>query len=140
MKDSNLQQHRLTHRRPAVKCLCCPRMFTTYSGMIIHLESGACPSQISESDLVLSAARIYDYADFFVYTDTRDQIENGDTFYLQEVREEYGNVDFFNCPTCKGQFPQLSSLFMHVATPACSQTMRGGIIGELRQVLFDNYA
>jgi hypothetical protein len=65
-----------------------------------------------------------------------------DTTYLQEMRERLDLTDRydetpypFKCPTCDTQLPKLSSLFQHVETMACSQTLDEGAIGKLRRYL-----
>ncbi|KAF1941500.1 hypothetical protein EJ02DRAFT_444794 [Clathrospora elynae] len=100
---SNLTHHELTHRKPIFACLDYQRNFTLYGGMIIHLESGVCPSQIGELDLAESAALCYQCARF--------------TLWLQRAL---------------GTAWAIWDLFMHVEFPACSQTLDDGIIRKLR--------
>ncbi|KAF2658867.1 hypothetical protein K491DRAFT_236150 [Lophiostoma macrostomum CBS 122681] len=54
--DDNLRNHKLTHRSAVHECLACYRKFKTYSGMIVHLESGVCDSGIDILDLNETAA------------------------------------------------------------------------------------
>lgn len=66
--------------------------------MIIHFESGSCPSRITEGflDRLVSS---YEFSDQFMYT--------YDWSYF--------------CPDCERGFPKLSALCQHVEdTPSCS--------------------
>jgi hypothetical protein len=124
-------QHELTHRKPMYACLACTRDFTTYGGMIIHLESGACPSQIQASDLAYTTAICFQGAKFFIYKQDQEDIKQG-VDLLQVLREQGGSTLIFCCPTCNSQFPKLSSMFMHVESPACSQQLGEGAVGKLQ--------
>jgi len=52
-----------------------------------------------------------------------------------EVDSYYGNVYPFMCPTCDTTVPKLSSLFQHVESSSCAQTLDDNIIGKLRNFL-----
>lgn len=39
------------------------------------------------------------------------------------------------CPTCDAEFRKLSSLFQHVESQSCSQTLDGGVMATLRRYL-----
>jgi hypothetical protein len=66
-------QHELTHRSPTYACLGvnCDRSFTTYGGMILHLEANTCPSQIDIVDLGYSAAKCFQWSKFIVDREIR---------------------------------------------------------------------
>ncbi|OCK73621.1 hypothetical protein K432DRAFT_277697, partial [Lepidopterella palustris CBS 459.81] len=61
---NKLRHHKLVHRKPSVEYYGCTRSFTTYAGMIIHLESGTCASGIDILDLNKSAAMCYQWQKF----------------------------------------------------------------------------
>ncbi|KAF1834726.1 hypothetical protein BDW02DRAFT_630228 [Decorospora gaudefroyi] len=132
--NPNLIHHELTHREPDYECLACNRHFTTYGGMIIHLESGACSSQTDELELATAAARCYQWAKYFESKNDREALIWGYDV-LHDKRQQWGQVMFFRCPTCDHNFPKLSSLFMHVESPACNQQLDEGAIGKLQKYL-----
>jgi hypothetical protein len=99
--------------------------------MIIHLESGACDSKVNESDLVYSAALCFQWAKYFISPSDRKILLEGHDL-LGMLREQYTSTLIFKCPTCINKFPKLSSLFMHVESPTCSQTLDDGAIVKLR--------
>ncbi|KAF2729121.1 hypothetical protein EJ04DRAFT_502886 [Polyplosphaeria fusca] len=128
--ESNLQHHLLTHREANIKCLACDRKFTTYGGMIIHLEWGTCVSGINALDLNKSAAICFQWRKWI------DKIYRQDL--LQHTPFEPG-VYPFKCPTCEAPLPKLSSLFMHVASPACSQGENGKMMKKLKRWLWKRH-
>ncbi|KAF1996749.1 hypothetical protein P154DRAFT_525333 [Amniculicola lignicola CBS 123094] len=132
--EDNLRNHQLTHRSAGIKCLGwdCERSFTTYGGMILHLESSTCSSDITALSLNEAAARNYDwdeYIDDDYYQDLLDQ---------EEPTNPYGSSEKalpFKCPICAKAFPKLSSLFMHAESKACEATIWSGVLWELREWL-----
>jgi hypothetical protein len=60
-----------------------------------------------------------------------DRIDLGDRYSEQ--------VYPYECPTCGVCFPKLTSLFQHVESSACSQTLNDGAIGNLRRFLKSRY-
>ncbi|PSN63396.1 hypothetical protein BS50DRAFT_111420 [Corynespora cassiicola Philippines] len=109
-------QHQLTHQTPTTKCLCttCPQKFTTYGGMLIHLESGACPSQTDLASLNKSAALCFQWRKWVVGgKEARRDL-------LRGVAVPEPGTPLFKCPACEVEVPRLSGLFMHAASPACA--------------------
>ncbi|KAH7123654.1 hypothetical protein B0J11DRAFT_462656 [Dendryphion nanum] len=125
--DSNLRHHKYTHLPADVQCYGCERMFTTYAGMIIHLESGACSSGINVFDLNQSAAMGFGWKKWTVRAFQNSLLN------CEPVKK--GDCPF-KCPTCDVTFPKLSSLFMHVASPSCDQELDEGAIKKLRRWLW----
>jgi hypothetical protein len=58
-----------------------------------------------------------------------DNLLDGDLEYY------HGKVNPYYCPTCGTEVPRLSSLFQHVESRACSQTLDDGVMGTLRRYL-----
>jgi hypothetical protein len=137
---SDIHQHKLTHREPIFTCYGCPREFRTYSGMIIHLESCACPSGIDINDLAESAAMCFQWSKFIIHEGIREALLEGQRMWsLTDIFGNPDKVDCFMCPECYEQFTKMSGLFMHVESPACSQTLDDGAIGKLRKWLFNRH-
>ncbi|KXT13088.1 hypothetical protein AC579_2148 [Pseudocercospora musae] len=124
-----LKHHKITHLSPSVHCYGCKRMFTTYHGMIIHLESGKCASGIDVCTVNRLAVWCYQFKKY-TCKDFYPQLLKASTAY----RDDPANHPF-KCPTCGSTFPLVSSLFMHTYSPSCEQTMGGGAIGKLKKWL-----
>jgi hypothetical protein len=136
---ANIPQHELTHRSPTYASLGvnCDRSFTTYGGMILHLEVNICPSQIDIVDLGCSAAKCFQWSKFVVDREIRQSLLENQFVYDQPGCP---GLSVFKCPTCRVQFPKLSSLFMHVESPACAQGLGEGAIGKLRKWLSNRHS
>jgi hypothetical protein len=52
-----------------------------------------------------------------------------------ESTDDDGYVYPYMCPTCDAAMPKLSSLFQHIESPRCGQTLDDGAIGTLRRFL-----
>ncbi|KAF2997158.1 hypothetical protein E8E13_005462 [Curvularia kusanoi] len=103
------------------ECLMCGSWFSTYGGMILHLESGTC-WPVNRTTLDTHAARC-----------------NWSSHYMNPqscnlARHGYGlDVNFYNyyCPDCKTPATRLSGLMQHVESGCCKQTLGDGAIGAL---------
>jgi hypothetical protein len=122
----------------------CDRGFKTYGGMvcdqfsltvlglhsppqIIHLESGCC-SDVDRDFLNTLAAKC-NRSNEFILSQYEDNLLDGDLEYY------HGRVNPYFCSTCDAEVPRLSSLFQHVESRACSQTLDDGVMGTLRRYL-----
>ncbi|KAF2252188.1 hypothetical protein BU26DRAFT_421026, partial [Trematosphaeria pertusa] len=130
----NLTHHRLTHCAATYECLGCDRKFKTYGGMIIHLEYGTCDSGVDHLDLNATAAECRMWSHFIDEDYREDMLDSND---LQDIYSD--KVYPYKCPTCDAAMPKLSSLFQHVESPACGQTLNEGAIGRLRRFLYSRY-
>ncbi|EMF10297.1 uncharacterized protein SEPMUDRAFT_50688, partial [Sphaerulina musiva SO2202] len=108
-----------------INCLCCQRAFTTFPGMIIHLESGTCQSGEDVDSINLLAAHCFQWKKY-MHKGCRESFIARDKTYI-----EWTGAKPFKCPTCDHQFALLSSLLQHVWSSACAQGKRGGAIGKL---------
>ncbi|KAF9700489.1 hypothetical protein EKO04_001938 [Ascochyta lentis] len=106
-------------------CLQCDRDFKTFGGMILHLESGSC-SDVDCTYLDKLAANCNTWYEF-TYNDYRDDM-------LMECELDEA-LELYFCPTCEAPKAKLSSLFQHVESGSCGQTLYGGAIGTLRRYL-----
>ena len=94
--------------------------------MIIHLESGACPSQIGIFDLNESAAMCFQWK-AYIDEDYRDELLNRD-----DLQSEYSEMVYpFICPVCDICFTKLSALFQHAYSKACKQGLNEGKVAKL---------
>lgn len=94
--------------------------------MIIHLESGTCPSGIDTVDLNESAAMCFQWK-AYLDGDYRDELLD-----RNDLQSEYSEPVYpFRCPECNACFTKLSGLFQHVYSIACNQTMSGGKMAKL---------
>ena len=115
---------------------------------ILHLGSGTC-SEIDDIDLNILAAECRRWS-YFMDEDYHDEllekyyISDGDTDdgYTDDDEEDDvddedddGDVYPYMCPTCGAAMPKLSSLFQHIESPCCEQTLNDGAIGTLRRFL-----
>lgn len=95
------------------KCYGCDRMFKSPSGILIHLESTACSSNVTQVDIDEWAVECYK-SNLYV---------NG---WDDELR--------YRCPSCDDKFAKVSGLLQHVETRACSEDYNG-IIEVLRNCI-----
>ena len=65
----------------------------------------------------------------FILEGYREYLIDGD------LEDYHGKVSPYFCPTCHAKMLKLSSLFQHVESQSCSQTLDGGVIGTLRRYL-----
>ncbi|KAH7144034.1 hypothetical protein EDB81DRAFT_843147 [Dactylonectria macrodidyma] len=93
--------HIMTHAAKLVECPGCPRNFISDSAMVLHLETGFCPSG---TDL----GHINDIAF------QRFQSKH----YVCDVNSAYD----CSCPTCRDEFWHISGLLQHAESEACGQT------------------
>ncbi|KAH6642067.1 hypothetical protein C7974DRAFT_384783 [Boeremia exigua] len=111
--------------RPEYECLMCDRLFTTYGGMILHLESGCC-SDIDCADLDRLAANCSRWREFV-------DINHRDAMLRSDDISAY--LELYFCPCCEMPMTELSGLFQHVESGACEQTLDVGAVGQLRRYL-----
>jgi len=131
----NIPQHELVHLRPSIECYGCPRKFTTYSGMVIHLETGNCDSGVDIIDINESAAMCYQWRSY-LDEDYRDEM-----LQCVDLKEEYaGTVYPFECAQCEASFPKLSALFQHVESSSCEQDLDGKAMLKLMTWLKKRHA
>ncbi|OJJ66363.1 hypothetical protein ASPBRDRAFT_48998 [Aspergillus brasiliensis CBS 101740] len=104
--ENNLRMHQQRHQDRSLECYGCYQTFKSFSGMLIHLESGACPSDTTEETIDDLARECYQSKKYTVQTT--------DGGWLYE------------CPDCERGFGKLSALYQHVEdVPACSYLARG---------------
>jgi hypothetical protein len=116
----------MVHLPRSIECLCCNETYPTYSAMIIHLESGACRSNIDIYDLNKVAARCFQWK-AYIEKEYRDDLLSG-----CNLQDEYGEgVRPFKCPECYRPFTKLSGLFQHVYSKACNQKLNSGKVAKL---------
>lgn len=116
----------MVHLERSIECYGCYRRFVTYPAMIIHLESGACESEMDMIDLNESAAICFQWK-AYIDEDYRD-----DLLDRCDLQSEYSEPVYpFRCPECDTCFTKLSGLFQHVYSKACNQGLYTGKMGKL---------
>ncbi|EGC48341.1 C2H2 finger domain-containing protein [Histoplasma capsulatum var. duboisii H88] len=89
--DNNRRMHMITHQERDRECYGCTRMFSSFSSMLIHLESGTCFTDRGQLNYVATE-----------YMDSDEYFRGFDT------------MNPFFCPACQTGFNRLSSLYQHV--------------------------
>jgi hypothetical protein len=116
----------MVHLEPSIECYGCYRKFITYPAMVLHMESGTCPSDIDMIDLNESAAMCYQW-EAYIDKDFRNELLN-----REDLQSEYsGPVYPFRCPECDTGFTKLSGLFQHVYSQVCKQGLYEGKMAKL---------
>jgi hypothetical protein len=100
-------QHQQVHLPRDKKCYGCSQKFSRLSGMLIHLESGACSSLVDLDDINDWALQ---YRRFSYYIDS-----------------QAGNP--YSCPGCETKFRYLSALLQHLESNACGRTINNALHG-----------
>lgn len=121
-------QHRLSHRSLKHECIDCDAQFKTYGGMLIHLEYGNCTSGLNMFDVNKTAALCFQWKRY-TDKDLRHEL----------LKRRSPSEQPFYCPTCGVWFGKLSSLFQHVESPHCGQTLKAGAIGKLKNWLWAHH-
>jgi hypothetical protein len=86
-----------------LECYGCYEKFKAFSGMLLHLESGSCPSGTDIDDI----------------DDLADQC-----YQSHKYIDEDGD---YICPACNRDFSKLSGLYQHVEdSPDCSYLKESG--------------
>ncbi len=108
-----LAKHAKFHAPRLEKCFGCDRNFKSPSGILIHLESTRCDSEVTQVEIDRWA---FECHQSYVYT-------NG---WNEELR--------YRCPSCDYSFPKVSGLLQHIETEACAATY-SGILEKLRRYI-----
>ncbi|KAF2276017.1 uncharacterized protein EI97DRAFT_419793 [Westerdykella ornata] len=133
--SSNLHHHQMVHLPRSIECYGCYRKFSTLPAMIIHLESGACPSGIDIVDLNESAAMCFQWK-AYLHEDYQNELLN-----RVDLLSKYGNSVYpFKCPECDTRVTKLSGLLQHVYSDACNQSLYEGKIAKLTKWLEKRYS
>ena len=110
------------HAVAAIPCWGCGLNMRTFSSLINHLESGACPN-FHDPSLLLQVVGEWWYSPLFMDLDIHAQIRTG-RINVTEVHEwmHNGILMPFVCREegCKKAFGHLSSLVLHLESQACS--------------------
>lgn len=102
-----LLQHQQKHQPRSMECYGCYQTFKSFSGMLIHLESGNCASRATEGELDDIAHKCYQSRKYI-----NDRPDGGGWFY--------------KCPSCESEFTKLSALYQHAEDiPLCSSPVNG---------------
>jgi hypothetical protein len=94
-------QHQQVHLPRDKECYGCYRKFPSLSGMMIHLESGACSSQVTIEDINSWAWKYYPLHKYF----------------------DSQSSNHYGCPGCEHRFIYLSGLLQHLESNACNGTI-----------------
>ncbi|RDH32361.1 hypothetical protein BDQ94DRAFT_159994 [Aspergillus welwitschiae] len=113
---SNENNLRMKHQAKTLECYGCYHNFKSFSGMLIHLESGACSSGVTEDTVDDLAKECYQSRRYTVETDGGWRYE---------------------CPECEKEFTKLSALYQHVEdVPSCSHLANGdGCLAKLERFM-----
>ncbi|EAL84456.1 putative C2H2 finger domain protein [Aspergillus fumigatus Af293] len=96
-------QHQQRHQARNLQCYGCHQSFKTFSGMLIHLESGSCPSGTDIDDINRLARQCY------------------------QSRKYIDTAGDYICPACDKFCSKLSGLFQHVEDSlGCLYLKEGG--------------
>jgi uncharacterized C2H2 Zn-finger protein len=111
-------QHQQKHRPRNLECYGCYQNFKSFSGMLIHLESGSCASDTTEEDIDDIAHDCYQSRK-----------------YLDEDLKDGGWL--YRCPSCEMNFSKLSALYQHAEdVPPCSSPLNGhGCLAKLERLV-----
>jgi protein-arginine kinase activator protein McsA len=109
-------QHQQKHQPRNLECYGCYQNFKSFSGMLIHLESGSCASDTTEEDINDIAHDCYQSRKYI-----NDDLKHGGWLY--------------RCPSCEMKFPKLSALYQHAEdVPPCSSPLNGhGCLAKLER-------
>jgi uncharacterized C2H2 Zn-finger protein len=108
-------QHIVSHKSRKLECWACYKKFRTISHILLHLESGSCPSGWTEERVRAEAIKL-------------------DGPWRNEDR---ASELFILCPTCDRGFHLVSGFLQHIESPSCGEewwSVRGCAIGLLRQL------
>lgn len=100
-------QHQQVHLPKDKECYGCYQKFSKLSGMLIHLESGACSSEVTLDDIDSWALQ---YRQFNYHINSQAQ-------------------NRYSCPGCENKFRYLSGLLQHLESNACGRTIRNALRG-----------
>lgn len=100
-----------------MECCCCYKTLKSFSGVLIHLESGSCPSSITEEEIDKIACEFYQSKKY--------------------INEEFDGGWLYKCPHCEMEFSKLSALYQHVEdVPSCSFLINGhGRLAKLERFI-----
>ncbi|KAJ8118521.1 hypothetical protein OPT61_g516 [Boeremia exigua] len=119
--EGNLRIHMTKHAVAAIPCWGCGIPLRTFSSLVNHLESGACPKFHNPSTL-LQAVGEWWYSPLFMDLDIHAQIRTR-RIDVDEVHEwmHSGILMPFICraEACKKTFCHLSSLILHLESQSC---------------------
>ena len=99
-------QHRNTYQTQTVECFGCYEQFATRSGMLMHLESGACDSRVELHQIDEWAFR------------------GRDSYTYTNAWKDYYK---YRCPTCDVGFRVVSALIQHIEEQDCGQRITGSV-------------
>ncbi|KAK6615007.1 zinc finger protein [Botrytis cinerea] len=118
MNENNLMQHQHSkvHQGSSMKCPFCPNQYPTVSALIIHLESGRCPSGSNRERINAEIRRLDKY-----HVITTPLIENSSSTNI--ATERSWNGFHYECPMCNRGFSTLQALNSHLGSPVHDQRM-----------------
>lgn len=96
--------------------------------MLIHLEYGNCASGLNFYDVNKTAALCFQWKGY-IKKELRHEL----------LKRRSPSEQPFYCPTCGLRLGKLSSLFQHVESPHCGQTLKAGAIGKLKNWLWAHH-
>ncbi|KAH7065216.1 hypothetical protein B0J12DRAFT_559712 [Macrophomina phaseolina] len=119
LNSNNLAQHVQTHLNPKLECWGCYRKFVRMSHMILHLESGTCPSGCGLDDINFALMAKCKNLRSFVDSDYLADFRKG-----VDIQQVYGRAFPFECKHCGDTFRLLSGLCQHLETSvSCDKTI-----------------
>lgn len=111
--------HSSTHMPSTVDCPFCKRGFTTASGVVIHLESGACSSGLNRQKINAEIRRLDRNNIITRPMLTMPGYDNVQTF----ATERSWNGQWYECCLCSREFGTLQGLNSHMRSPVHEQAM-----------------
>ncbi|KAJ4391094.1 hypothetical protein N0V93_004709 [Gnomoniopsis smithogilvyi] len=104
---SNLKQHSKTHMKKDIECLACPKHFVCVSAMVLHLETGYCPSGVDSGSI----------------TDIAFECRQASAYVL-------GGDFEFQCPMCTTPFSSMGALLQHAESDYCDERVDRGSLQD----------
>ncbi|GJE97004.1 C2H2 type zinc-finger protein [Phanerochaete sordida] len=121
--ENNLTQHKRTHEPKNIHCpgRGCTRAVSRVGDLVLHFESGTCPSGITRADVERGIVKLDRNG---VITDTRRLIQGPDGVLAPRAQPRTWataaswNGAAYECVLCHRTFPQLHALNAHLQSPA----------------------
>ncbi|KAF7867169.1 hypothetical protein EAF04_005253 [Stromatinia cepivora] len=116
--ENNLMQHQHSkiHQGSAMKCPFCPTHYPTASALIIHLESGSCPSGMNRQKINAEIRRLDSR-----HVITTPQIEYPSSSSTSIATQRSWNGYRYECALCSREFNTLQGLNGHLRSPVHEQ-------------------